>query len=175
MLFLIIIELILLVILVLAVVQFFNIVFRGFAPFFTTGEKAIKMVLEAVTINPDDQIYELGAGSARFLLAVEKRYPTAKLIGVEYSPLTYWLAKLKMRSKKSRIKLVLQNLFKTNLREANLIYCYLIPDMMPKLQEKIKAECRPGTKIISHMFSIPNLDIKKRIEEDHEVFYFYEV
>jgi 16S rRNA A1518/A1519 N6-dimethyltransferase RsmA/KsgA/DIM1 with predicted DNA glycosylase/AP lyase activity len=175
MLFLIIIELILLVILILAVVQFFNIVFRGFAPFFTTSAKAIRMVLEAVTINPHDHIYELGAGSARFLQAVEKMYPTTRLTGIEYSPLTYWLAKLNIKAKKSKVKLIRQNLFKTNLKDANLIYCYLIPDMMPKLQEKIMAECQPGTKIISHMFSIPNLEIKKRIEADHEVFYFYEV
>ena len=155
--------------------QFFNIIFFGFAPFFNTSQQAIAMALKEINPKDDLVIYELGSGWARFLQAVEKINPQAKLEGIEYSRTTYWLSKIHLHSRHSHIKLLRKNLFKVNLAEADVIYCYLLTDMMFKLGEKIKAECRPGTKIISHMFSIPNMEIKKKVEVDPDVLYIYEV
>ncbi|MEI7620009.1 MAG: class I SAM-dependent methyltransferase [Candidatus Falkowbacteria bacterium] len=173
--FLILLELILLVILVLSAINFFNIVFKGFAPFFAANSEVIKLVIDNIKPVKGQIVYELGAGTANFLKGVEAQYPETKLIGVEYSFFPYLLAKAKLKTLKSKIDLRRQNLYKTDLHDASFIYCYLIPTMMPRLSEKIQKECQPGTTVISYIFSIPNLSIRKTIETKGGNIYFYQV
>lgn len=175
MILLIIAEAALVIILVLAAIDFFNIVFRGAAPFMKAGKKVIKLILPEINLKGTETIYELGAGQADFLRSLEQKYPKANLIGVEYSRWVYWLTSLILRREKSRIKFIRQNLFETDIKKADLIYVYLIPTMMGKLSEKIRLECRPGTIVISYIFSIPNLTISKKLDINGNGIYFYKV
>jgi len=168
-------ELLLLVILIFAAINFWNIVFRGFAPFFKAKQEVIDTIIDNIKPTKGQVIYELGAGTANFLQGVEARYPETKLIGIENSFYPYLLAKMKLRKLQSKINLKRENLYQTDLRDASFIYCYLIPTMMPKLSDKIQKECRPGTTVISYIFSIPNLPIRKTIETKGGNIYFYEV
>jgi len=173
--FLVILGLVLLFCLIFMATEFFNIVFLGAAPFVMTKKKIIELLSREVKLGKGQRVYEVGAGLAKFLQAVEKSYPDTELIGIEYSWPVYCLSKMLLKSKHSRIKLIRKNLFKVNLGDADLIYCYLTPGMMYKLGEKFTAECRPGTKIISYAFSIPNMEIKRTIKEKGDTIYFYEI
>ncbi|PIT94362.1 hypothetical protein COT98_04045 [Candidatus Falkowbacteria bacterium CG10_big_fil_rev_8_21_14_0_10_39_9] len=175
MIFLIFSELILLVILVLASINFFNIVFRGFAPFFAANSQVINLATDNIKPTKDQVVYELGAGTANFLKAVEAKYPETKLIGIEYSLFTYLRTKAKLKALQSKIELRREDLYQTNLSDASIVYCYLIPTMMPKLSEKIQKECHKGTVIISYIFSIPGLSMRKTIQTKGGNIYFYEV
>lgn len=175
MIFLILLELILLVILVLAAINFFNIVFRGFAPLFAAGPQVINLIIENIKPTKGQVIYELGAGTANFLKAVETKYPETKLVGIEYSLFTFLRAKAKLKALKSKIDLRREDLYQTNLSDASIVYCYLIPTMMPKLSEKIQKECPKGTVVISYIFSIPGLSMRKTIQTKGGNIYFYEV
>ena len=169
------IEVILIVIAVLAAVDFFNIIFRGAAPFMKTNKKILATIVNELKLKGQETVYELGAGGGHFLQAVEKKYPRAKLIGVEYSWWIYLISKMLLKKKKSGIKLIRANMFKTDIKNADLIYVFLIPTMMMKLSEKITKECRPKTIVISYLFSIPNLTIVKKLDINGNSLYFYEV
>lgn len=162
--------------LVFFVVQFFNIVFRGYAPLISTKSLVIKRILSEIELKNGERIYELGCGEAGFLYAIEDRYPQVELIGVEYSFLPYLISKIQISFKKSKIKIIKQNLFNVNLNEANLIYCYLNQAMMNKLEDKFKKECRLGTKIISYAFRLPNFTPEKVIDLGRSgKVYFYKI
>ena len=172
---LIIIIIILLPIVVWIAMDFFNIIFRGFAPLVISRQKTIDLILDIIKPQPQQVIYELGSGSAKFLQMAEKKFPEVKLIGLEYSIIPFLFFSLVLRLKKSRIKIRLQNIFKANLQDADFIYCYLLPAMMPKLGAKIRSECKPGAMLISYLFSIPNWEPKQIIKQDNGAIYFYEV
>jgi hypothetical protein len=169
------IQTILLFILVFSVIQFYNVVFRGFAPFISTKFNAILAILKELDLKGDEVIYELGAGKAGFLRAVEQKFKNQRLIGVEYSWWIYFLAKIQIKLANSNIKLLNKNIFKVNLKEADLIYCFLSPEMMDRLEKKIKEECRPGTEIVSYHFSMPNMNPEKIIKEGKNNIYFYQI
>ncbi|HNX10609.1 MAG TPA: hypothetical protein PKI61_00490 [bacterium] len=175
MIWLIILEIILAAILVLAAVDFFHIVFRGAAPFMRAGQKILALIVPEIKLKGTETIYELGAGQADFLQIMEKKYPKAKLIGIEHSRWLYFFSKMMLNKKKSRINLIREDLFKTDIKKADLIYVYLVPTMMAKLSERITKECRPKTIIISYLFSIPNLTISKKLDINGNSVYFYEV
>lgn len=172
---LIILEIILVAVLVFAIVDFFNIVFRGAAPFIKAGRKVIDLIIPEIKLKGTETIYELGAGMADFLQAMEKKYPQAKLIGIEYAYWLYLISKLSLKKKKSHIQLENKDMFQTDIKDADLIYVYLIPTMMRRLSEKIQKECRPKTIIISYIFSIPNLTISKKLDINGNSVYFYQV
>jgi hypothetical protein len=165
----------LIVLLFFTIEQFFNVLFRGQAPFISTNKKIIKKAVEKIQLNVGETVYELGCGRALFLKSLAKKFPAARYRGVEHSLLPYWLAKLQNAVAKSKIEIIKDNFFKINLSDANLIYCYLNPKMMEELSLKIKSECRPGTKIISYQFSLPGARLEKFIKDGSKRIYFYRV
>ncbi|MCK4554473.1 hypothetical protein KAU19_05980 [Candidatus Parcubacteria bacterium] len=178
MLWLLIILAIILVIVALAIgVQFFNMIFRGFAPFISTKGKVIKKILDEIDYNNGNiNVYELGCGKAGFLRALEEKKPDWKFIGVENSFLPWLIAKIQTSLNHSKIKILKKNLFHVNLAGADLIYCYLNIEMMKKLEEKFKKECKNGAMIISYSFAMPNLEPEKvvRMENGGKI-YFYRI
>ena len=155
-------------------VQFHNILFRGFAPFVSTHQSVIdRITLDAAELK-GKKIYELGCGSAKFLSALEKKFPEATLVGIEYSFLPWLIASIRLAAASSKIKLIKKNIFKINLSDADLIYCYLSIKTMKELALKFKQECKPGTQIISYVFPLPDILPAKTIElEDNTRVHYY--
>lgn len=175
------IQLIILIFLLLVVIsflisEFYGILFRGYAPLVSTKTAVLEKIIREISLVPGAKVFELGAGNAGFLRAVEKKFPTSILTGIEYSFWPWLTTKLQLGWRKSKIKMVRSDLFKMNLKETDLIYCYLNPKMMRDLESKFKDECRPGTQIISQAFPLHNLVPVKTAEGDnHHKIFFYNI
>ncbi|MDD5291232.1 MAG: class I SAM-dependent methyltransferase [Patescibacteria group bacterium] len=154
-------------------VQFYNIVFRGYAPFISSKKKIIKKIIEKLDLKEDGVIYELGCGSAGFLRAAREKFPKARLVGFEYSFLPYVIAQIQNSLSKSKIIVRKENIFKISLNEADVLYCYLNILTMKRLEDKIKAEGKPGLKIISYQFPLPNIKAGEILEDGKDKVYFY--
>ncbi len=172
---LVLIQIVLLVILFFVIIQFYNIVFKGFAPFISTKFNAIISILKELDLSGDECVYELGAGSAGFLRAIEQKFKNKKLIGVENSYWPYFLTKIQISLSASSIKLIKNDIFKVNLKEADIIYCFLNSKTMNKLAKKFKEECRPNTLIISYIFQIKEFEYEKVIKDGSNNIYFYRI
>jgi hypothetical protein len=48
-----------------------------------------------------------------------------------------------------------RDFWKANLSEANVIFCYLFPDVMQNLSDKLIVELNPGTVVASCNFALP--------------------
>jgi len=168
----------LLVLLALALffsVQFFNLFFRSFAPYVSTKAKIIKEIVSRLELGKNSTVYELGCGNAGFLRAVRKKYPEAKLVGVEYSFMPYLIAQVQNALTKSRIKIIKKNIFKVDLAEADVIYCYLNIATMKKLKDKIMKEAKSGAVLISYQFPLPGVKAKEAFVDKNDRIYFYEI
>lgn len=170
---LIIVQSILIVVLILSAVQFYRILFQGFAPFISSGFRVILAVLKELDLHGREVVYELGSGSAGFLRGIEQKFKNTKLIGVEHSWWPYILSKIQIILSNSKIKIVREDIFKVDLKEADLIYCFLNIKTMAKLKDKFERECRPGTLIVSYCFKLPQHEPEKVIKENGNNIYFY--
>ena len=148
-------------------VQFYNIVFRGYAPFIPSRSAAMKKVVDALDIKADGTIYELGSGSASFLRLARQKYPQAKLIGIEYSIMPYAIAQIQNSLSHSKIKFMKKNFFKVDLSDADVIYCFLNMKTMQDLEPKLAKECKPGALLISYYFSLPGHTPVNVVENKH--------
>ena len=154
--------------------QFFNLIFRGFAPFLATKKKIIKKIIDELNINNNSCVYELGCGRAGFLKTLRKRYPKINLLGFEYALIPYLIARIQNSFLKTKLEIRRRDIFKVSIEKADIIYCYLNIKTMEKLAKKFKQECRSGCVVISYQFPIPGKESFKTLEiNKNNKIYFY--
>ncbi|MCK5416215.1 hypothetical protein KAI92_02190 [Candidatus Parcubacteria bacterium] len=155
--------------------QFYNIVFKGYAPLISTKKKILNKAISNIKINDGNVIYELGCGKADFLKLIETKNLKVKLIGVENLLIPSVLLKLQLFFKHSKIKVIQDDFFKINLEEADIIYCFLNNETMKKLGKKFLNECKKETQIISHKFPILDFKPEKVLREYGSKIYYYKI
>ena len=107
------------------------------APIALTNKSLIDKIIEIADIKDGDIFYELGTGTGRIITAFAKN-KNIKAIGFELSPIFYLitLLNLKLHGVKN-YELHYRNFFNADLKEANIIFCFLMPKTMEKLKRQI--------------------------------------
>lgn len=134
-------------------------------PFVPSNKRVIRHIAKLADIQKDEHVYDLGAGDGRFLFEAEK-YTSKPVIGFENALLPYAITKIKNFFRKANIRIHMKNFMRADFSNADLIYCYLGPDVMPAIAEKIQQDCRKGTRILSHTFSIKTMKPEKVWKKD---------
>jgi hypothetical protein len=159
--------------LIFVITQFFAVLFRGYAPFVSTKHELIRELGKLIEVKEDAIVYELGAGDAPLLLELSMKQKKAHYIGLENSFLPWLIGNIQIMMHKRPIKLRKKNFYRAYVGDADIIYCYLNPATMKRLETKLPTECRPGTQIISLSFPFPNLKPQKQITLHDQEVYFY--
>lgn len=135
-------------------------------------------MIEMADLKEGEIVYDLGCGDGRLLIEAEKKQ-NVEARGFEIAPIPFLIANIKKWTANAKIKLNFSNFLKADLCDADVIFCYLGPDIMASLYQKIKKECKKGTRIISNTFRIPEVkpakirpkDLQKRVP----TIYLYEI
>jgi SAM-dependent methyltransferase len=122
--------------------------------FVSTSKKRISAVLNAVPMTSNQILIDLGCGDGRVLRMANKKFGI-KGIGYELNPLAFLKAKIMCMFIKN-IRLKYSNFYKEDISNADIVFCYLFPDVMKPVGEKLKAELKEGAYIISCNFKIPH-------------------
>lgn len=146
------------------------------APIAVVSRSRVKEIINIAEIKPQDKFFELGAGTGRMMVAVAEK-TGVRFIGFELSPIFYFitLLNLKLHNIKN-YNLYLRDFFTLNLKEANVVFCFLTPKTMEKLKRKFEKELIPETKIISFAFKIRGWIPCAVIKDNKELpVYFYKL
>ena len=123
------------------------------ALFVSSTKTRIAAFIEAVPMKKGQILADLGCGDGRVLRWASKRYHV-RTIGFEINLLAYFKAKILSIGRKN-VEIRRKNFWSQDLGLADVVFCYLYPDVMPKLSTKLKAELKPGTLIVSCNFALP--------------------
>jgi len=162
--------LLILIALFFLVEEFFNLIFKGYAPFVSSRNKIVDEAVRqfmSLDLPVNSKIYELGCGHAGFLHRLEKAVKDKKkykLVGVEVIFPVYLLAKLQLLLVGSKIKIVRKNFLRMSLKDVDCFYCYLNGPTMARLSLKLKKEAKPGAVLISNQFGLPGYEPIKEIQ-----------
>lgn len=143
------------------------------APFVPTGGRKMRRMLELAQLKKGEKLFELGAGDGRFVIAAAQQGVQA--VGIEINPFQVWWCNLRIALKglSQKAKVVRGNIFDQNLRSADVITCYLLPETNQRLKPKFLQELKPGTRIISHAFSFKGWDPVEIDKKEH--LYVYKI
>lgn len=114
-------------------------------PYVNTPRGYCEKVLDNIDVS-GLKVYDLGCGDAYFLSRCEKK-GAKKCVGYELSPTAYLSASIKTLA--SPISIKFGDFFKADISEADIIYIYLVKNILAKLEPKLKHEAKPGSIIIT--------------------------
>jgi hypothetical protein len=123
-------------------------------PYVPTPRKVVRRMVELANLKGNETIYDLGCGDARILIEAKKRYPGIRAIGFELPLGIFLLAKLRVWLARVDVNVHMRDYLKADLRDADVLFLYLVPEVLPALERKLQSELKAGTKIISHGFPL---------------------
>ena len=123
-------------------------------PYVPTPQVVVDRMLEIAKVGPKDYLIDLGSGDGRIVVTAAKKYG-ARGFGVDLNPTR--IAEAIKNSREAgvtgRVQFYQRDLFETDLSDATVITMYLLPTVNLALRPKI-LDLRPGTRIVSHDFSM---------------------
>ena len=127
-------------------------------PLYLTGREAERQLRNRLSELPNGfRLIDLGSGLAGTLVRLARAYPAARFVGVETAPLTFALSWLRCLPRRNcHIRLL--SLWRVDLAEYDVVYCFLSPAPMSALWDKAHAEMRPGARLISNSFAVPGVE-----------------
>ena len=123
------------------------------ALYVSTARVRIEAVLDAVHMSADQLLIDLGCGDGRVLRRACRRYGV-RAIGYEINLLAY-LKAIFLSLFHPKICLKLSDFWRADLSRADVIFCYLYPDVLKRLSAKLHKELKPGATVISGNFPLP--------------------
>lgn len=120
-----------------------------------TPQEVVDAMLELAQVKSTDVIYDLGSGDGRIPITAAQKYG-ARGVGIDINPERTKEANdnLKKANVGDKVKFLTADLFETNISEATVITLYLLPTLNEKLRPKLFRELKPGTRVVSHAFSM---------------------
>jgi SAM-dependent methyltransferase len=125
---------------------------RG-ALYVSTSRKRITALLDTLPLQAGQLLVDLGCGDGRVLRQAHRRFGV-QAVGYELNPLAYLKARL-LCAGHSGIKVLRRNFLKADCTDADMVFCYLFPDVMADVAAKLKAELKAGAIIASCNFAVP--------------------
>jgi SAM-dependent methyltransferase len=137
------------------------------APFVPTEMRQVRRMLKAAELKKGQVVYDLGSGDGRLVHTAAREYG-ARGIGYEFSPFVWLWAKFLSLFWRSKAELRFGNFWKADLRNADVIVCYLLPHSMERMKKDLLPQLKPGTLIVSHAFHIHGVKPWKEIPRIRE-------
>lgn len=145
-------------------------------PYVPSKKSLVKKIFSTLKPAKNKNFLDLGCGDGRVLYYAEKHYHLTA-IGYEISLLPYLIAKLGKLLGRYKSQVLMKNFFHENLAEADYVFCYLFPETVTKLYDKLKKECKSGTILVSNTFKVKDLipDNIIQTEDKKQIAYLYKL
>ena len=121
-----------------------------------TNPDRIRKALKLANLQPNETLYDLGAGDGRVLLIAAREFG-AKAIGIEIGPVQCALIYLRAAAGgfSERIQIKLGNFYKTELKDADVVFIYATSQEIPKLAPHLAKTMKHNSRVVSISADFP--------------------
>jgi SAM-dependent methyltransferase len=125
------------------------------AIFQPTPPEIVDFMLRLAEVGPGDVLYDLGCGDGAIVVAAAEKY-RIRAVGADINPRRIANARANARRHgvKDLVQLRLQDAKKMDLSEATVVTLFLGADSNLRLVNRLRAQLRPGARIVSRDFQI---------------------
>lgn len=146
----------------------------GDVPYVPTPPEVVDAMLELAGVNQNDIVYDLGCGDGRIVIAAAKKY-NARAVGVDINPTRIQESEQNAREAgvTDKVRFVQGDLFKADIHEATVVTLYLLSSVNERLKPKLLKELKPGTRVVSHRFTMGDWKPEKETTADTRPIYLW--
>jgi hypothetical protein len=126
-------------------------------PYFPTQEDDMALIIKSLDLSKTDTLYDLGSGDGKILLRAAQK-SNAKVVGIEIHPLLVFVTHVKkwLFAKGANIEIRWQSIFKTNIKDATVVYLYIGPFVMNRVINQLKTNTpKKLRRVVSYMYPFP--------------------
>jgi precorrin-6B methylase 2 len=125
------------------------------APFITTPPDVVARMLRFAGTGPADLVADLGSGDGRIVIAAAREFG-ARGLGIELDAALVEKSRDNARAAgvAERVSFVRGNVLSADISQASVVTIYLLPGLINQLQRRFLDELQPGTRIVSHAFTM---------------------
>jgi SAM-dependent methyltransferase len=126
----------------------------------STPQFVVEAILKVLKPRTDEVLFDIGCGDGRVVITAAKVYG-CRAVGIEIDPEVAKIAKRRVKEAgvEKLVKIVVGDATKMSLKNADIVYMYLFPDVMRAMAGELKTVKR----IASYSHKIPTLPDRKWI------------
>lgn len=145
----------------------------GLPPIPTKPERICK-ALKLANLQPNEVLYDLGAGDGRVLFIAARDFG-AKAVGIEVGPIQCMLIWLRAvaRGFGDQIQVRWANFYKADLSDADVVFVYATSKEVLKLAPHLETQMKKGARLISISADFP--DWEPSAFDERELIFVYEM
>jgi SAM-dependent methyltransferase len=129
-----------------------------------TAHDVVQIMLRLANVKPGEVVYDLGCGDGRVVIAAV-RQAQARGVCVDIDPRR--IAESRRNAREAgigdRIHFRNEDLYETEIGDADVVMLFLYPDVNLKLRPKLLRELRPGTRVVSHWHDMGDWQPEERV------------
>jgi hypothetical protein len=136
-------------------------------------DDVVDRMLTMAQVTPNDFVIDLGSGDGKIAIAAAKKFG-ARALGIEYNPDMVKLSQDNARSAGVAEKATFRraDIFASDFSQATVVTMYLLPALNMKLRPQLLS-MRPGTRVVSHSFSMEDWEADEISSLDGRRAYFW--
>jgi hypothetical protein len=140
-----------------------------------TPEGLIDKMLTAANVTHQDKVFDLGAGDGIIAITAARKY-NAQSVGIEFNPDMAQFARRKVAEAglNDKVRIITGDIFQEDFSSATVVTLYLMPHLNMKLRPTL-LKMKPGTRIVSHAFTMGDWEPDETMSYRHSVGYFWVV
>jgi protein-L-isoaspartate O-methyltransferase len=141
-------------------------------PFITTPPEVVERMLQVTETRANDLVIDLGSGDGRIVIAAAQNFG-ARGLGIELDAALVEKSRrnAEVAGVSARASFVQGDVLTADISRATVVTVYLLPALMAKLQSRFIEELAPGTRIVSHAFTMagwaPDRSETVKVKERH--------
>lgn len=134
-------------------------------PFVPTPYEVVHEMLKMATVSKNDILYDLGCGDGRIVITAVKDMG-CRGVGIDIDPQRIEESKNNAAEAgvTDRVQFLQQDLFEADFSKATVLTLYLLQTVNIELRPKILRVLKPGTRVVSHDFSMKDWEADKFTE-----------
>jgi SAM-dependent methyltransferase len=143
-------------------------------PYVPTPQDVVDGMLKLANVTKNDIVYDLGCGDGRIVITAAQKFG-ARGVGVDINPER--IREARENAAKAgvadKVKFIEKNLFDADIKEATVVTLYLLPGVNLRLKPKLDSDLKPGTRIVSHAFTMGEWEPVKEESVDGRRLYLW--
>lgn len=136
-----------------------------FVPFIPSDARGVTAMADAVGLQGNERIVDIGSGSGTILFSLAKKFPNLQMTGIEMNSFLHVWAKLRkfFFFRRAAITLHCGDAQNFNYGEYDVIFLFMLSSFVDGiLVPKFNEELRTGTKVVSYVFKMKSADFDEQ-------------